>query len=335
MRSKRVDWRYPGEPEKPRGVLDRWLRRGETSEPSREKPSEKLRKRGPILRTAALLPIGFGRSRLPVADDEDAPEEPMNRKDLVALIAASGRPAKQPDPPAVKVAAPPPPPAPSIRSNPAPAAEPRLADLAPFARDIPPVAPEPRTTRRPAPKPAPPVHASKPLFRSSNEAYSRADKILFASGITLSLACAFFPWYVFLNQDQFGVRAVQLGDVPSSGPIPDDAIPAGRIEAPIPVNELAKGQEELDTFTTGTLQPLEDEKKPKEPKEEQPFPLPDITYRLVHVANGRAMIEDDSGLFVVQRGSTLPDSSRVTAIEQRGKRWVLVTSNGRVLYIGG
>ena len=43
------------------------------------------------------------------------------------------------------------------------------------------------------------------------------------------------------------------------------------------------------------------------------------------------MIEDSAGLWVVQPGSTLPDSSRVRSIEQRKGKWVLVTSTDRVL----
>lgn len=303
MARKPVDWRYPGEPRKRRGLLGRWLGRS--------------------------APASSSRTPMP-AGNEPMPPEPMSRRDLVALIAASVPPRPEPPKPPQQNARPRP-----ATAKAAPVEPPvRLATLAPFGRDVPAVTPEPRTlkpARKADPKPA---HASKPLFRSSTEAYSRGDKILFASGITLSLICAFFPWYVFLNQDQFGIRAVQLGDVPTSGPIPDDAIPAGRIEAPIPVEALAKGQDELDTFATGTLQEADEEKKPREREDDQPFPLPDVAFRLVHVANGRAMIEDDSGLFVVQRGSTLPDSSRVTAIERRGSRWVVVTSNGRVLELG-
>jgi len=52
---------------------------------------------------------------------------------------------------------------------------------------------------------------------------------------------------------------------------------------------------------------------------------------MVHVANGRAMIEDDAGLWIVQRGSKLPDSSIVSSIEQRGGKWVLVTSTDQVI----
>jgi hypothetical protein len=51
------------------------------------------------------------------------------------------------------------------------------------------------------------------------------------------------------------------------------------------------------------------------------------------VANGRAMIEDDSGLWVVQRGSKLPDNSTVALIELRDGDWVIVTSEDKVIRI--
>jgi hypothetical protein len=43
------------------------------------------------------------------------------------------------------------------------------------------------------------------------------------------------------------------------------------------------------------------------------------------------MIEDESGLWIVQRGSTLPDMTTVTSIEQRDGGWVVVTSAKQVL----
>ena len=43
------------------------------------------------------------------------------------------------------------------------------------------------------------------------------------------------------------------------------------------------------------------------------------------------MLEDDTGLFIVQPGSILPDNSRVATIEERDGRPVLVTDGGIVL----
>jgi hypothetical protein len=56
-----------------------------------------------------------------------------------------------------------------------------------------------------------------------------------------------------------------------------------------------------------------------------------LAYKLVHIADGRAMIEDEHGMTIVERGSKLPDNNKVEAIEQRDGRWVMVTSADEIL----
>lgn len=161
----------------------------------------------------------------------------------------------------------------------------------------------------------------------------RSDLTVAALGVTLGLICALFPWYIFFNPDEFGVRAMRFGG--SGGgtePIMLGAQPQ-RIGAPVAIPQVPAI--ELDLRSTGTAtsdgEAEDDEGTPG--LAEQPFPAPAISFRLVQVANGRAMLEDDTGLFVVQPGSTLPDSTRVKAIEQRDGRPVLVTDSGTVLEI--
>lgn len=156
------------------------------------------------------------------------------------------------------------------------------------------------------------------------------DVLLVAGGIALGLTSAFFPWYVFMNQDQFGIRAVKFGGNPATGTQPASATPAGHINAPIPLAD-AMGPP-LDRFTTGTLPRTQDEPNVAGPVE-QPFPSSSSAFKLVHIVNGRAMIEDGAGLWIVQPGSVLPDNTRVTSIEQRAGRWVLVTTGDRVVEI--
>jgi hypothetical protein len=76
---------------------------------------------------------------------------------------------------------------------------------------------------------------------------------------------------------------------------------------------------------------VQDDANPAPAPDEQPFPADAAKFRMVHVANGRAMIEDDAGLWIVQRGSILPDSSQVSSIEQRNGKWVMVTSADQVI----
>ncbi|UVK41505.1 hypothetical protein LHFGNBLO_002310 [Mesorhizobium sp. AR10] len=165
----------------------------------------------------------------------------------------------------------------------------------------------------------------KPQFpRLGKKVDRRSDFVVAALGITLGLICALFPWYIFFNQDQFGVQAIKFG-----GSGTNDGRTAGRSQmenagAPLTANDVP----DVDLFATGTLQ---DPTENPPGLDQQPFPTDVEEIRVVHVANGRAMIEDDAGLWVVQRGSKLPDSSVVSSIEQRGGKWVLVTSNDQVI----
>ena len=172
--------------------------------------------------------------------------------------------------------------------------------------------------------PPPPVQFPRPEKKKDR----RSDLVIAALGVVLGLTCALFPWYIFFNQEQFGVQAIALGGRGHN---------AGRIMIdPRTGDDLADAaaqtmKKNLDLFSTGTVQT-----KPETPEnapglEDQPFPSEAAEFRLVHVANGRAMIEDDAGLWVVQQGATLPDSTRVKSIEKRNGRWVLVTSADRVV----
>jgi hypothetical protein len=155
----------------------------------------------------------------------------------------------------------------------------------------------------------------------------RSDLVVAGLGIALGFGCALFPWYIFFNQDKFGIRAmkfagnrdqvapISMGDqgLRDGPPTPADLLPATR----------------LDLFATGTV---ESDAEPELPDvEAQPFPGPPVEFRMVFASAGRAMIADDSGMWVVQRGSILPDNSKVASIEQRDGHWILVTSARRVI----
>jgi len=161
----------------------------------------------------------------------------------------------------------------------------------------------------------------------------RSDLTVAALGITLGLICALFPWYIFFNPDEFGIRAMRFGGGGNGTmPIVLGAQP-DRVGAPVSIDE--NPPLELDLLSTGTA--VKEKEEPQDVGEaadvEQAFPPPVATFRVVQIANGRAMLADDTGLFVVQPGSILPDSSRVESIEERAGRPVLVTDAGMVLEI--
>jgi len=153
----------------------------------------------------------------------------------------------------------------------------------------------------------------------------RSDFVIAALGITLGLICALFPWYIFFNQEQFGVQAIKFGGSGSNSGRAGGGVVAER-SGPLTAKDVPNA--DIDLFATGTVQD-----DPAPPPGDQPFPAAASEFKMVHVANGRAMIEDDTGLWIVQRGSVLPDSSRVASIEQRGGKWVIVTSADKVIQL--
>lgn len=174
----------------------------------------------------------------------------------------------------------------------------------------------------------------KPLKRRRRNSGVFSDRMLAAAGIGLACASAFFPWYVFFNEDKFGIRVQTMDhtrDLPNT--------PARNVFSVSPLAMVNKNPSDtpkalpdpIDGLTTATVSSLGKEPPNNDsPGAMQPLPGKN-TFRLMHVANGRAMIEDSSGMYMVRIGSILPDNSRLATIEQRNGRWVIVTSNGDIV----
>jgi hypothetical protein len=161
------------------------------------------------------------------------------------------------------------------------------------------------------------------------------DRILAATGIALACGAAFFPWYVFFNEEKFGIRVAEwerTRDLPE-GPGRDvfSVSPLALVDRDDEGGDGAAEPEPVDQIITATvptigLEPPEVTDAPAS----QPFPGKS-GFRLLHVANGRALIEDKAGMYLVRVGSILPDNSRVATLEQRDGKWVIVTSAGEIV----
>jgi hypothetical protein len=155
------------------------------------------------------------------------------------------------------------------------------------------------------------------------------DKVLVGAGIMLAAASAFFPWYVFLNEDKFGLRIDPFENTRDLPPAPPREVFS---VSPLAMIDRTKDQslpiDPLDQLTTATVSSLGREEQGA-PLEQQPMPGTG-KFRLLHVANGRALIEDGSGMYMVRIGSILPDNSKVATLEQRDGHWVIITSSGEV-----
>lgn len=156
------------------------------------------------------------------------------------------------------------------------------------------------------------------------------DRALTVAGLLLAGASAVFPWYVFFNEDKFGISVAQ-GD--RTRDLPD--WPARNVLSVSPLAMANKNQPDttpevpVDPLTTATVSSIGEEDDKGVPAEDQPFPG-NSGFRLLHVANGRALIEDTSGMYVVRVGSILPDESRLATLEERDGKWVIVTSKGDI-----
>lgn len=168
-----------------------------------------------------------------------------------------------------------------------------------------------------------------PLKREKDNNFS--DRLLVTAGVVLAALAAFFPWYVFLNPQEFSVPPLWRGDTRDLPETPAREVmsvsPAAMID-----DDDADPAVDVDPVKTATVPNLGHESKTGATPErllDQPLPAP-TGFRLMHVANGRALIEDATGMYIVRVGSILPDSSRLATLEQRDGEWVIVTSNGDV-----
>ncbi len=87
--------------------------------------------------------------------------------------------------------------------------------------------------------------------RLGKKADRRGDFVIAALGITLGLICALFPWYIFYNQDQFGVQAIKFGGSGSNAGRAGGGAAIGG-GAPLTASDIPSAQ--LDLLATGTLQ---------------------------------------------------------------------------------
>ena len=171
----------------------------------------------------------------------------------------------------------------------------------------------------------------QPLKRTERGGYSTADKLLAGTGVMLAALAAFFPWYVFLNPEKFSVPTLWEGTTRNLPETPGKEVVS--VSPAAMVDDDKQPAEDVDPVATATASSVGKESKLGAPVDtglEQPLPA-STGFRLMHVANGRALIEDARGMYIVRVGSILPDNSRLATLEQRDGAWVIVTSNGDII----
>ena len=188
----------------------------------------------------------------------------------------------------------------------------------------------PREPMPPLPGMGTPPEQRKPRAWQRKD-FSITDAVLVGVGVGLAAAAATFPWYVFMHQDQFGYAAVKFDQAPSGSDLSGPFYTPRVQWRPQPATAEDLEALALDFAATGTVVGSIDRDGLDRGLETQPFPGPPPRFTLVHVAKGRAMISDANGFFVVERGSILPDNSRVLSIENVNGKWILKTSRDQVV----
>ena len=165
-----------------------------------------------------------------------------------------------------------------------------------------------------------------------NKSKTKGDRLFMVTGFALAAAAALFPWYVFFNQDSFGVSPMDWGDTRDLPELPSASMVS---VSPLAIPDEKDGSvaaQPFDPITTATVGDVTpDEGSLSLPGGDSGKTLPEAQrYKLLHVANGRALIEDSSGVYLLQVGSALPDNSKLATMEKRDGKWVIITSSGEV-----
>lgn len=148
------------------------------------------------------------------------------------------------------------------------------------------------------------------------------DTALGLAGVALAAGSLYFPWYVYWNSDRFEPPRIEYSGNTELYGEPEDRTGVLWLQAQLPQGTI------LDPIETGTVDKPEEEEAAPEMKGE---PTRSKSYRLVFVANGRALVRDDTGVFVVTPNSTLPDGQEVTEFRTVGDDWELLTSGNEIV----
>jgi len=176
----------------------------------------------------------------------------------------------------------------------------------------------------------------EPARKPRSSHFLSSDRFIGWSGAALALTAAFFPWYVFFNEDKFGldiVSSILSRDMPEwagrSKVMPSpSAIGDSDDNAAFP-----KSDDQIVTATVPTREAAADPSAAEDA--DQPFPSEAVEFHVLHAAGGKAMIEDKNGIYVVTPGSMLPDLSRVAKVEQVAGEWILITDKGDIYDTSG
>src|SRR5690606_41231586 len=122
------------------------------------------------------------------------------------------------------------------------------------------------------------MQLSQSLFTSGRPKVVRGwgDMAIVVAGLALAVGCALFPWYVFFNQEQFGIRAMNFSGNDAANIMPSDlAYQPELVRRKLNPGEIPLLS--LDLLSTGTLPGRDDLANRGAPVGGQPGPGADAS----------------------------------------------------------
>lgn len=158
------------------------------------------------------------------------------------------------------------------------------------------------------------------------------DRFLKLSGLALAVVCGLLPWAAY-RQNAASMKTMAANDTKIHDPLDRSHQHTILGSRGIFGDQAKVADLPVDPNPTGTTSITGDiaNGRPKaEPPAKQPFPArPEFLLR--DVVGGMGMIEDQTGFWFVEKGSLLPDASRVVSITSRKGLWQITTDTGRVI----
>ncbi|PRD42783.1 hypothetical protein C5748_14730 [Phyllobacterium phragmitis] len=153
--------------------------------------------------------------------------------------------------------------------------------------------------------------------------------------MALAAGCAMLPFVVYLERADPPPQSAAQNNV--RDPLDRSQQTIFRRMNPFAPADTVAAKSELDpnptgaTMSNGKGQPGTDAADEVSP-DKQPFPAKPV-FLLREVVGGMAMIEDGSGYWFVEKGSLLPDGSKLIALSRSNGAgtWQLKTSTGDVI----
>ncbi len=162
---------------------------------------------------------------------------------------------------------------------------------------------------------------------------SKVDRYLKIAAITLAAGSAMLPFITYLQRADLG--APEKAERKIIDPLDrSEQKTVRRFPSFRPSEQVAPSAEVDDTMTGSVMSngkglPGTGAGGDGDGGEGQAFPKPGFALR--EVVGGMAMIEDSSGYWFVEKGSLLPDGSRLVSIGRGAGTWQLTTSSGDVI----